>query len=154
VAEESATATQEALPSSTPLSDESAGELWKQAILAVSETVASSAAHAERITAAGRSAVVASFPSSHSFFRDVCERQENRQRIEQALAKVHGSPVRVSFEVHAGAAESAQPMRAPHASRRQQLAEVAERPFVRRAMELFDVPADQFRYSPPEGSAE
>jgi hypothetical protein len=36
-------------------------------------------------------------------------------------------------------------------SRREQLAQVAEQPFVRRAMELFDVQPGQFRYSPPEG---
>jgi DNA polymerase-3 subunit gamma/tau len=40
--------------------------------------------------------------------------------------------------------------RPPRRSRREELAEVAERPFVRRAMELFDVPPGQFRYSPPE----
>ena len=39
----------------------------------------------------------------------------------------------------------------PRTSRREQLAEISERPFVRRALELFDVPAGQFRYSPPEG---
>jgi hypothetical protein len=41
----------------------------------------------------------------------------------------------------------------PRASRREQLAEVAERPFVRRALELFDIPAGQFRYTPPEADA-
>ena len=132
------------------LTDESAAELWKQAILAVSETVASSAAHAERITAAGGGQLMASFPASHSFCRDVCDRPENRQRIEQALTQVHGGPVRVSFEVHADSAVTSAPVRPPHASRREQLAEVAERPFVRRAMDLFDVPPDQFRYSPPD----
>jgi DNA polymerase III gamma/tau subunit len=42
----------------------------------------------------------------------------------------------------------------PRVSRRQQLAEqmkeVGERPFVQKALELFDVPAGQFRYSPPD----
>jgi DNA polymerase-3 subunit gamma/tau len=41
--------------------------------------------------------------------------------------------------------------RPPRPSRREQLAEVAERPFVRRAMEIFDVPPGQFRYAPAEG---
>jgi DNA polymerase-3 subunit gamma/tau len=39
----------------------------------------------------------------------------------------------------------------PRVSRREQLAQVAEQPFVRRAMELFDVAPGQFRYTPPEG---
>jgi hypothetical protein len=42
----------------------------------------------------------------------------------------------------------------PRVSRRQQLAEqmkeVGERPFVQKALELFDVPAGQFRYAPPD----
>jgi DNA polymerase-3 subunit gamma/tau len=42
---------------------------------------------------------------------------------------------------------------APRVSRREQLAEVAEQPFVRRAMELFDVPAGQLRYTPPGDAA-
>ena len=42
---------------------------------------------------------------------------------------------------------------APRKSRREQLAEVAEQPFVRRAMELFDVGPGQFRYMPPEGDS-
>jgi DNA polymerase-3 subunit gamma/tau len=39
----------------------------------------------------------------------------------------------------------------PRKSRREQLAQVAEQPFVRRAMDLFDVQPGQFRYAPPEG---
>jgi DNA polymerase III subunit gamma/tau len=41
----------------------------------------------------------------------------------------------------------------PRVSRREQLAQVAEQPFVRRAMELFDVAPDKMRYSPPEGES-
>jgi hypothetical protein len=35
-------------------------------------------------------------------------------------------------------------------SRREQLASVAEQPFVRRALELFDVPPEKLRYTPPD----
>ncbi|HEX4413949.1 MAG TPA: DNA polymerase III subunit gamma/tau [Lacipirellulaceae bacterium] len=41
----------------------------------------------------------------------------------------------------------------PRKSQREKLAEVAEQPLVKRAMELFDVGAGQFRYTPPEGDA-
>jgi DNA polymerase-3 subunit gamma/tau len=41
----------------------------------------------------------------------------------------------------------------PRASRREQLAQVAEQPIVRRAMELFDVTPDKMRYTPPEGES-
>src|SRR5262249_10114036 len=40
--------------------------------------------------------------------------------------------------------------RPPRASRREQQAAVAEQPFVKRAMELFDVTPGQLRYSPPD----
>jgi DNA polymerase-3 subunit gamma/tau len=38
----------------------------------------------------------------------------------------------------------------PRPSRREQLASVAEQPFVRRALELFDVPPEKLRYTPPD----
>jgi hypothetical protein len=41
----------------------------------------------------------------------------------------------------------------PRVSRREQLAQIAEHPFVQRAMELFDVAPDKLRYSPPGGDA-
>jgi hypothetical protein len=41
----------------------------------------------------------------------------------------------------------------PRPSRRDQLNEIAERPFVRQAMELFDVPDGQMRFTPPGGDA-
>jgi DNA polymerase III subunit gamma/tau len=41
----------------------------------------------------------------------------------------------------------------PRVSRREQLAQVAEQPIVRRAMELFDVAPDKMRYTPPESDS-
>ena len=41
----------------------------------------------------------------------------------------------------------------PRPSRREQLAQIAEQPFVRRAIELFDVQPGQLRYTPPEGES-
>jgi DNA polymerase-3 subunit gamma/tau len=41
----------------------------------------------------------------------------------------------------------------PRQSRRERLAQVAEQPFIRRAMELFDVHPGQLRYAPPESEA-
>ena len=38
-------------------------------------------------------------------------------------------------------------------SRREQLQQVAEQPFVQRAMDLFDVAPDRIRYSPPESES-
>ncbi|MEX0612569.1 MAG: DNA polymerase III subunit gamma/tau [Pirellulales bacterium] len=38
-------------------------------------------------------------------------------------------------------------------SRREELAAIAEQPFVRRALELFDVPPEKLRYTPPDGNS-
>jgi DNA polymerase-3 subunit gamma/tau len=58
--------------------------------------------------------------------------------------------------VEAAKSGNVEPQAAPsRVSRRQQTAEqlqeVSERPFVQRAIELFDVAPGQYRYSPPEG---
>ena len=45
------------------------------------------------------------------------------------------------------------PSSPPRESLRDKKAKVAEQPFVRQAMELFDVPSGQFRYTPPEADA-
>jgi DNA polymerase-3 subunit gamma/tau len=47
----------------------------------------------------------------------------------------------------------ARPTTPPRPSRREQLATIAEQPFVRRAMELFDVPPEKLRYTPPDGDS-
>jgi DNA polymerase-3 subunit gamma/tau len=49
--------------------------------------------------------------------------------------------------------KESQPAAPPRESLRDRKAKVAEQPFVRQAMELFDVPAGQFRYTPPETDA-
>jgi hypothetical protein len=125
--------------------------LWQRAVVELGDTVAGSAAHADRIVAGGDDLIVASFPAAYSFCRDICERPEMRSRLERALSQAHGGNIRLKLNVHDDAPANAQPARPPRTSRREQLAEVAEQPFVRRAMEVFDVPAGQFRYTPPEG---
>jgi DNA polymerase-3 subunit gamma/tau len=44
----------------------------------------------------------------------------------------------------------ARPAPPPRPSRREQLAAITEQPFVRQAIELFDIPPEKIRYSPPE----
>ena len=78
-----------------PLTDELADRLWQQAILELGGTVAGSAAHADRITAAEGDLLVAAFPASYSFCRDICDHVENRPRLEQALSDAYGAPVRL-----------------------------------------------------------
>jgi DNA polymerase-3 subunit gamma/tau len=61
-------------------------------------------------------------------------------------------PVGVLSEWQRMMAENRNPPAAsapPRPTRREQLAQITEQPFVRRAMELFDVPPDKVRYTPP-----
>jgi hypothetical protein len=134
-----------------PLSDSHAEALWRRAVLDLGDTLAGSASHAERITGDGNNMLVASFPVAYSFCRDACDRPETRARLERLLSSAHGAPVRLRLEVHDVEPTAATMPRSATTSRRAKLAEVAELPFVRRAMELFDVPAGQLRYAPPEG---
>jgi DNA polymerase-3 subunit gamma/tau len=139
-------------PPGTPmaLTDELAGELWQQAIIELGGTVASSAAHAERVAAGGSDVLVATFPASYSFCRDICEHAENRPRLERALSSAYGAPVRLRCDICGDPQTSCAPERPARASRREQLAKISEHPLVRRAMELFDVPPGQFRYVAPD----
>jgi DNA polymerase-3 subunit gamma/tau len=134
-----------------PLNDLTAAALWQRAVVELGDTVAGSAAHADRIIAGGDDLIVAGFPAAYSFCRDICERPEMRSRLERALSQAHGGNVRLKLHVHDDAPTNREAARQQRTSRREQLAEVSERPFVRRAMEVFDVPAGQFRYTPPEG---
>jgi DNA polymerase-3 subunit gamma/tau len=134
-----------------PLSDETAAALWQRAVLELGDTVAGSAAHAERVSAGGDNLLVASFPASYTFCRDICERPETRGRLERIISHAHGGEIRVRLDVHDDSQAVATPAAPQRKSRREQLAQIAEQPFVRRAIELFDVPAGQVRYTPSEG---
>jgi DNA polymerase-3 subunit gamma/tau len=70
---------------------------------------------------------------------------------EAAEAQVERESVLAQFKQVMASVGSPKPEALPpRVSRREQLAQVAEQPFVRRAMELFDVAADKMRYTPPE----
>ena len=71
---------------------------------------------------------------------DVVGGESVLEQFRNALAGATQSPT----------AESPQP---PRMSLRQQKAEIEQQPFVRRAMELFDVAPGSLRYSPPENNA-
>ena len=136
-----------------PLTDLAAAALWQRAVVELGDTAAGSAAHADRVSAGADDLIVASFPASYSFCRDICERPETRSRLERTLSQAHGGDVRLRLDVHEDLQDTRPAARPQRTSRREQLAEIAEQPFVRRAMEVFEVPAGQLRYTPPDGDA-
>jgi hypothetical protein len=111
--------------------------------------LAEQAAAASRFRFDGSGRLVASFPESMKFSRDALSRPGHAARLSEALQAAAGRPVRYLLETHPDASGDA-PRAVPPASRRQLQAEVAQRPFVRRAMELFQADESRLRYVPPQ----
>jgi DNA polymerase-3 subunit gamma/tau len=133
-------------PAPTALDPNSAEPIWRQALERLTGMVADHAATANRISVDGSGRLVASFPKD--FFREACQR--NLARIQAALATICGREVGLVLTTHD------EPDAAPAAPRptfKQQQAEIAEQPFVKRAMELFDGDPSRLRIvAPPTGS--
>jgi len=138
--------TQAPTQGSTPLTAGNVEEIWKQVLNSLTGMVTDHAAEAEKISVDDAGRLVVSF--GESFHRDICERSTNRSRLEEALQTVCGAKISVMLKTHTRADSAAKPApRAP--SRRQQQAEIATQPFVKKAMELFDGDPDRLRYVPP-----
>ncbi len=132
--------------SSTTLSTDNVSAIWKQALDSLSGMIADHAAEAEQVSIDSTGRLVLSF--SQSFHRDICERPSNRSRLEEALRCACGQAPPLVFNTHTRV-DAAHPRATPRQRRRQQQAEVAAQPFVRKAMELFDGDPSRLRYVPP-----
>jgi hypothetical protein len=124
--------------------DAAAQHFWTLARGTIDGMLGDYLARAERIRAKGDGVLVASFPARYSFFKETCEQLENRARIEEGLARAAGLEIKVEFEI----LPDSQPAPAPQKSRREVLREVGERPFVRKAIDLFGDETTDFRYVP------
>ena len=123
--------------------------VWRDAAQRLTGLLAEQAAAASRFRFDGSGRLVASFPESMKFSRDALSRPGHAARLSEALQAAAGRPVRYLLETHPDASGDA-PRAVPPASRRQLQAEVAQRPFVRRAMELFQADESRLRYVPPQ----
>ena len=143
------TVTEQAIPAAstaTHLSTENVEEVWKQVLNTLTGMVTDHAAEADDVSVDETGRLVVSF--GESFHRDFCERPTNRSRLEEALQTVCGQKIGVVLKTHLRADVAAKPVvRAP--SRRQQQAEIATQPFVKKALELFNGDPDRLRYVPP-----
>ena len=121
-------------------------EIWKQVLSSLTGMVMDHAAEADQISVDETGRLIISF--SESFHRDILEGPANRARLEKALQDVCGKKIRFVLATHNRIdAPTNRVARAP--SRRQQQAEIATQPFVKRAMELFDGDPSRLRYVPP-----
>lgn len=126
---------------------------WGQATANLEGLLASQAEQAHDVRLADDGSVVVSFAADHHFSKDMCEQPTNRQELERSLGAEVGGPVSLKFEIDRSAQVAAEdaPPKPRATSKRQLQAEVAERPFVARAMELFAADASKLRVSPPRG---
>jgi DNA polymerase-3 subunit gamma/tau len=128
-----------------PLTQATVADLWQQAIELLSsqsELVADQAKLATQVVARGSDRLVVSFAAKYTACKSFCEQPLQLAKLCEALQKVTGRPVRVDFELlDAGSSSQANAGKDQGPSRRQVLAEVTGRQFVRQAMELFDAGA-------------
>ena len=118
----------------------SADELWMQLLARLPDTTADFAKHASDIAICAPKRLVATFPPQYSYSQSMCERPERLGRIAEVLQEIAGRGWRVEFVTGAKAAETAAGNQAPAAAparRQDRIRLAAERPLVRRAMELF-----------------
>lgn len=120
--------------------------LWKATADEVGDLLGAIAASAVSVSAADGDRVLVHFDQTAS--RDQCQAPANKQRLEALFSDRVGRKMQVEFEAVApkSAAEGGA---APRRSRRQMQTEAAQQPFVKTAMELFDVPPEKLRYTPP-----
>ena len=130
----------------TPLSSANVDAIWQQVLNSLSGMMADHAAEADKISVDDKGQLTISF--GESFHRDICERPDNRARLEKALQEVCGTKVGFTYRTHQRTDAPARPV-TPAPSKRQQQVEISTQPFVQRAMELFDGDPARLRYVPP-----
>ncbi|WP_428308285.1 DNA polymerase III subunit gamma/tau [Lacipirellula sp.] len=134
-----------------------AERIWREALEqleAISGVVAASAHEATRISADAQGRLVVSFPESKKYMRETCLRPQNLSKLDAVLEQICGGRVPLTLTTHADPAGSGPAAAA--ASRpnpKQQQADAAADPFVKRAVELFDADADRLRYVAPRVDA-
>jgi DNA polymerase-3 subunit gamma/tau len=129
------------------LSPENATEVWSTALTGLTGMAADYAREFERVGMAGPQHLVVSFKPGYAVAKSICERPDQLDRFEQALAALTGQRVRVEFSVAADAAPvmprtGSGPVPSPDQKRvaapsQQRIMEIMEHPMIRRAGELF-----------------
>jgi DNA polymerase-3 subunit gamma/tau len=120
----------------TPLSADSAASVWKQALKIFEDMTADHGSRYERVAIIGPNQLAVYFSERYTLDKERCERPERKARIEEALLRVTGQRIRVTFETTRES--SPQKPRKPVVSRRQRMREKEQNPLVRKALELFE----------------
>ena len=119
------------------LNEQSAVEVWNRTLALLSGMIVEQARQFESIAFVHPNRMIVSLKADFAFAKSLCERPDNVARFEQAAAKVAGRDVRIEFAVAEAARSSSEPSQQA-APLHEQLREVENNSFVRRAGELFD----------------
>jgi DNA polymerase-3 subunit gamma/tau len=133
------------------LAEDSLEPIWKRTLESLTGMIADRAAAANKLSLDAQGRLVASFPVSQRIHRDACQQAANLSRIEAALEKACGGRVGLVLATHDEPSDAAEAT-LPRPTFKQQQAELAAQPFVRRAMELFDGDPSRMRVIAPGGS--
>jgi ribosome assembly protein YihI (activator of Der GTPase) len=79
-----------------------------------------------------------SFPPKSTLAKENLEKPERRKQLEQALAGIVGSPVKVELIVTKESATASGQAPAPKLTRQQRMKQIQENPLVKQVIELFD----------------
>jgi len=127
------------------LTAENVSQIWQQAIADIGDMTSAAASQFRQIAILAPNRLVVYFPAKYSMSKSLCERPQQQQRIEGALAKLTGQRIRVDFKLdEETAAESSEktPIKTV-ASQQERLKQAAQSPLVQRAGELFGAIAER-----------
>jgi DNA polymerase-3 subunit gamma/tau len=130
------------------LTTDNAQEVWQQALglLSADSMISDFADEVSEVNVDDMGRLVLVF--STDFARNQCEKPAKREHFEAALANVTGGHVPLVFQARKRV-DAPAAVAPPAAARRQQQADVAAQPFVKKALELFDGDPHRIRYVPP-----
>jgi hypothetical protein len=138
----------------TALDSQSAERVWKQALDLLGDMTAECAASATRVAIPAPNRLVVSFPAGYNYQKETCERPERKQRLEEALAEVTGSKIRIDFELLVG---EKKPVTAaappPMVSHRQRMQQAIRHPLVSETLEMFDGEVVRVEQGAPQRTA-
>ena len=129
--------------SSTPVSSASMEDIWTKVLKQLGDMTADMASDYEKLELLDSNKLVVTLNDSYN--KDMCSRPERKSKLETVLTQIAGRELRVDFEVSKTAKKKAAVASEPKVSRRQQMRELQEQPWVKQAMEVFDAEVTDFR---------
>lgn len=131
------------------LTPENATDVWQSALKLIEGTLADQGTLCRGVANIAPNHLVVTFGKKYTFCKDLCEKPDQKARLEEALAQVTGQRIRLEFAVVEDKTDQGTgPAKPKSVSQRQMQAEVMTRPIVKRGVELFD--AENPRIDLPE----